>query len=169
MLASASPLISYFHHNARSSVHKSVQEGGCSIHDLFQGIRLHSEETRVSISMVYTVTQSLLSKDRKETRGELANVWHFTHNASASPEQRVTPPGVSGAGVQRFFFGSEPQITGEVKLAGQAEVCDLLSSSCTEREEKVAGHHPQSTHDVHLYMVNDSNAPCSPYVLGSCY
>lgn len=157
--AFASPLMSYFHRNATATQAPRLisTRGWDSIHLIcFREIDPNSEETRVCISMVYTITQSLLSKDGKGTQAALANVWHFNHKASALPEQWITPPGASGVGIQCLFFGAEPKITGEVKLAGQAEVCDLLPSGCAEREEKVAGHHPQSSHVVHLYMVNGS-------------
>ncbi|ROL45338.1 Zinc finger BED domain-containing protein 1 [Anabarilius grahami] len=99
-------------------------------------------ESGVSISMVYPVTATLLSKHLKEIPGESPKVSQFKQTVSMSLERRLAPANVSSACKVAYIasfldprhkhlrFASE-----EVKRAVQAKVCDLISNSSESEEE----------------------------------
>lgn len=102
-------------------------------------------ESGVSISMVYPVTATLISKHLKETEGESPKVTQFKRTVSASLERRLAPADVSSASKVAYIASFlDPRhkhlrfTSGEVKLAVQTKVCDLLWISPEVVEELVA-------------------------------
>lgn len=102
-------------------------------------------ESGVSISMVYPVTATLISKHLKETERESPKVTQFKRTVSASLERRLAPADVSSARkVAYIAYFLDPRhkhlrfTSGEVKLAVQTKVCDLLWISPEVVEELVA-------------------------------
>ncbi|KAL7395064.1 hypothetical protein ABVT39_009421 [Epinephelus coioides] len=102
-------------------------------------------ESGVSISMIYPVTATLLSKHLKQTQGESPKVSQFKRTVAASLEQRLAPadPGSARkvAYIASFLDLRHKHLrftTEKVKLAVQAKVSELLSSSSEGPEEMVA-------------------------------
>ncbi len=99
-------------------------------------------ESGVSISMVYPVTATLLSKHLKVIPGESPKVSQFKQTVSTSLERRLAPADVSSACkiayIASFLDPRHKHLrfaTEEVKCAVQAKVCDLIKNSLESEKE----------------------------------
>uniref|UniRef100_A0A8C6TE01 BED-type domain-containing protein n=1 Tax=Neogobius melanostomus TaxID=47308 RepID=A0A8C6TE01_9GOBI len=105
------------------------------LHSLKHATTALCGESGVSISMVYPVTATLISKHLKENEGESPKVSQFKRSVSASLERRLAPTDVCSAGKVAYIASFlDPRhkhlrfTSDDVKVAVQAKVSDLLSS-----------------------------------------
>uniref|UniRef100_A0AAV2KTN5 Uncharacterized protein n=1 Tax=Knipowitschia caucasica TaxID=637954 RepID=A0AAV2KTN5_KNICA len=105
------------------------------LHSLKHATTALCGESAVSISMVYPVTATLISKHLKENEGESPKVSQFKRSVSASLERRLAPTDVCSAGKVAYIASFlDPRhkplrfTSDDVKVAVQAKVSDLLSS-----------------------------------------
>ena len=109
-------------------------------------------ESGVSISMIYPVTATLLSKHLKETPGESPKVTRFKQTVSASLERRLAPADIRNARKVAYIASFlDPRhkhlrfATGEVRRAVKAAVSDLLSSPKSDEEPELPEPEPSTT------------------------
>ena len=110
-------------------------------------------ESGVSISMIYPVTATLLSKHLKETPGESPKFTRFKQTVSASLERRLAPADIRNARKVAYIASFlDPRhkhlrfATDEVRRGVKAAVSDLLSSPESDdegREDAVASNDPE--------------------------